>query len=300
MSDTRIYSGGWSGGQSPDQGPARGDVARFRAAHKLGDVVRGTFLRLEDSHTGWVDLDGEKLLALLPETGPRPAPGEAVFFRIDAFTPEVVLRFVAQGGGWKSGAYLAPSVLAGAYSSARDVFDALLRRSLWEKWEALPPSRRPGAREAYATFLSANEEALATYINVQGYATALAGSFAVGGVREFCYLPWIMPSASSVEAAVVSHGKESRLLAGAVLASGRQVRLNGLILEGAQSECVLFRLGVADSGEKAPLPEASELSRRNWRCIGVDRVQTGSASFIFSLLALAERVMARPGFARKV
>lgn len=304
MDNTRIYGsgGGWKGDTGERRSPARGDVGRFRAAHSVGDVVRGVFLRQEDTNTGWVDLDGEQLLAQLPETGPRPLPGEMVFFRIDTLSPEVTLRFLGQGSGGAA-AHLPLSMLAASYSAARERLDGIARERLWPDWKNLPSSGRPPAREAYCQFAGRNEVAFAAYAEAKVYAAALEKACAGAGVLAFRHMPWLMPEARAVETALLQKGRERRLLAGALLPFGRHLLMDGLLLSGPQNDGVLFRLAVADAGAEFPLPSAASVSRGSWRCFSVERTTAGTTDIIAALLALRAGEGAHSGqggFARKV
>ena len=304
MDNTRIYGsgGGWKGDTGERRKPARGDVGRFRAAHSVGDVVRGVFLRQEDANTGWVDLDGEQLLAQLPETGPRPLPGEMVFFCIDALNPEVTLRFLAQGSGGAA-AYLPLSMLAASYSVARERLDAITLERLWPDWKNLPSNGRPPARDVYCRFAGRNDIAFAAYAEAKLYAAALEKACAGAGVLAFHYMPWLMPGARAVEAALLQKGRERRLLVGALLPSGRHLLMDGLLLSGPQNDGVLFRLVVADTGSEFPLPSAASASKGSWRCFSVERTTAGATDIVAALLALRAGEgghSGQGGFARKV
>lgn len=304
MDNTRIYGsgGGWKGDTGERRGPARGDVGRFRAAHSVGDVVRGVFLRQEEADTGWVDLDGEQLLAQLPETGPRPLPGEMVFFRIDTLSPEVTLRFLAQGSGGAA-AYLPLSVLAASYSAARERLDAVALQCLWPEWKSLAPNGRPQARDAYCRFVGGNEAAFAAYAEAKIYASAFEKTCAGAGVLAFRHMPWLMPEARAVETALLQKGRERRLLAGAFLPSGRHLFMDGLLLSGPQNDGVLFRLVVADTVSEFPLPSVVSASKGSWRCFSVERAAAGATDVVAALLALRGGeggYSGQGGFARKV
>jgi hypothetical protein len=99
MNDASRIHGRGAGFSGFDRcGRPRGDVARFRQGRAAGDTVRGVFLRAETADRGWFNLEGEELLARLPPEGPRPAPGDAVLFVLEALEPEPVLRLLALYG----------------------------------------------------------------------------------------------------------------------------------------------------------------------------------------------------------
>ena len=119
MSDNLRIRGQSAGGFG---GKREGSLARFKQGRKAGDLVRGVFLRLEPASPGtaWVNLEGEELLAQLPEelsdlarrilagrgVGAMPTgldesdfplrPGSPCYFILEALDPEPVLRMLSQ------------------------------------------------------------------------------------------------------------------------------------------------------------------------------------------------------------
>lgn len=116
--DFKIYGRGAGLGQGFSR-PGSG-LERFKRGRRAGDLVRGIFLRLEAASPGtaWVKLEGEELLAQLPENlqglarsilaaqgvgadpgGPteRDFPlqhGDSCFFVLEALEPEPLLRML--------------------------------------------------------------------------------------------------------------------------------------------------------------------------------------------------------------
>lgn len=115
--DIRISGQGREESQDPPG--QKENLARFRRGRRAGDLVRGTFLRLETGRPGtaWINFEGSTLLAALPQelippalavmqakgaSSPpgakaRPFPlrtGDLCFFHLQALDPEPVLRML--------------------------------------------------------------------------------------------------------------------------------------------------------------------------------------------------------------
>jgi hypothetical protein len=104
-----------------------GSLAHFKQGRRKGDIVIGVFLALERSTPGtaWVNLEGDKLLAVLPEdwaalarrifagkgVGARPTgvderdfplqPGDSCYFELKAIEPRPVLQMLKSGNSGK-------------------------------------------------------------------------------------------------------------------------------------------------------------------------------------------------------
>lgn len=229
MSDaSRIHGQGTGFSGFDERQRPKGDVARFRKGRGAGDTVRGVFLRMETPEMGWINLEGEELLARLPGEGIRPSPGDAVLFVIEAMDPEPLLRILPQQGVLlRSPLPLARQ--AAIYSAKRDEFDGLLRARLWTPMDEANPGvlhelDADTARNAMLDFLARDAEALEAYALVQLWAESLRAACRDGGLVVFRHLPWLCPAAACVEMAVLrsfATGKEeSRLLAGLSLQEG--------------------------------------------------------------------------------
>ncbi|MDR2826043.1 MAG: hypothetical protein LBV76_04525 [Deltaproteobacteria bacterium] len=117
-----------SGAGGFKSGSKKGDsLAHFKRGRKKGDIVMGVFLALERSTPGtaWVNLEGDKLLAVLPEewaalakrifagkgVGARPTgvderdfplqPGDSCYFELKAIEPRPVLQMLGPDNSGK-------------------------------------------------------------------------------------------------------------------------------------------------------------------------------------------------------
>lgn len=198
----------------------RGDVSRFRKGRSAGDTVRGLFLRMENNTMGWINLEGEELLAQLPPEGPRPEPGDAVLFVIEALEPEPVLRLLPQSGRVILASSLPLARQAAIYSAKRDELDLLVRERLWAVMDqnTLAALSMDACREAFLDFLAHDADAMELYAHVQLWSEYLRSACADGGLLFFRHVPWLCPEASSVELAFIHSSAmpdgEARLLVG--------------------------------------------------------------------------------------
>lgn len=221
-------------------------LARFRRGRKVGDVISGIFLRRETETLGWALLEGEELLAHLPDEGLRPAAGERVFFRVESLEPEVVLRLLTGDEPAARLAFLLPNLPLGQeavlYTAARDRLDALLAAD--GPWtEAADTALR---REVFIGRIAQNGAMLAAFVETRARARALCRAGAGAGLLFFQHMPWLSRAVSGLEVSLWSTG-ETPVFATAVLPSGDR-----LFVRGAMEDSVLrYRLGVAPSGSAA-------------------------------------------------
>lgn len=281
--------GGYSGsGDTPGRSAA---LARFCKNRKRGDVVSGQFLRLETEGLGWALLEGEELLAHLPEDGPRPSPGDRVFFIVESLYPEVVLRMVTPENPLARLSVLLPSVPlaqeAALYMAARDRLDALLVPVLKHAPDLFAAPEPEARRAAFAECAAADAALLEAFAETFARSRALERAASPAGMVFFRHMPWLCGGLSQVEVSVWRTG-ESPVFAGARLLSGDRLSLRGEITGGM----LRYRLGVSSPGGRvvsvrcAPAPTASAAFR------GVDASGPAGASgcaadLVGRILALA-------------
>ena len=218
-------------------------LARFCRGRAAGDVVSGLFLRQETEQLGWAMLEGEELLAHLPEDGVRPVAGEQVFFRIESLHPEVVLRLLSGNDPMARLSFLLPSLPlgqeAGLYVAARDRLDALLGRRAPAQAQPDSASRR----EAFAGELGQNPAAFAAFAETRARSRALCRAGAGAGLIFFQHMPWLSRAVSGLEVSLWNKS-EAPVFACAALGSGDRLLLRGNVKNGV----LRYRLGVVPAG----------------------------------------------------
>ena len=234
--------GGYSGSRdTPGRSAA---LARFCKGRKRGDVVSGRFLRQETEELGWALLEGEELLAHLPEDGPRPSPGDRVFFVVESLHPEVVLRMVAPENPLARLSVLLPPVPlaqeAALYIAARDRVDALLLPVLKRTPDLFAAPEPNGRKAAFVECAAANTALLEAVTETLARSRMLQRAASPAGMVFFRHMPWLCGGLSQVEVSLWRSG-ESPVFAGARLPSGDRLSLRGEMAGGM----LHYRLGVS-------------------------------------------------------
>ncbi|MDL2209259.1 hypothetical protein LJC26_00425 [Desulfovibrio sp. OttesenSCG-928-O18] len=276
-------------------------LARFCRGRAVGDVVAGVFLRQETDQLGWALLEGEELLAHLPQEGARPAAGEQVFFRIEALNPEVVLRLLPGNDPMAQLSFILPALPLGQeavlYVAARDKLDALLLR----RPSAEEPSDPALRREAFAGELARNPEAFAAFAETRARSRALCRVGASAGLVFFQHMPWLSRAVSGLEVSLWSKG-EAPVFACATLGGGDRLLLRGNM----ENDRFRYRLGIVPvGGATAFAPERfAPAGKADAEYRGLDpRSRSGAAlDVVGRILALAadSGSMATGRFTRKL
>lgn len=230
---SRIGGSGFSGGfgGSGHRGDRSASLERFRRNRQVGDVVSGVFLRLETETSGWTLLEGEELLAHLPPEGPRPQEGEAVFFRIESLTPEVILRLLPSADPLARLALVLPPVAlsqeGALYIAARDKLDSLLAGS-----GVLRRKSGDAARTAFIDAVAGRSAMAEVFAESYARSRSLVRAASRAGLTYFRHMPWLCPGVTALEISLWEKG-ESPVFAGATLPSGDRIIVRGSFESGA-------------------------------------------------------------------
>lgn len=191
--DGRGGSGGYSSGNRD-----RSDPEAFRRGRRVGQIVRGRLLAPGPSGLYWVVVAGHKLLAALDH---EPVPGRELVFRIEALTPDLLLKDITP----PPSAATDPSLLLAALTEARSRFERRLARC---PLPAVPPLDLTTARHHFAAFLAADAAARAEFDAVR-LAMARAAAFLAPKEGLPRYVPWVFPGLSQSELFAVRLARES-------------------------------------------------------------------------------------------
>ena len=223
-------------------------LVRFCRGRKRGDVVSGTFLRMETEDLGWALLEGEELLAHLPEhwgeEGRYPSPGEHVFFRIDEVAPSVILRLLSIADPLARIAAVLPSYPvaqeAVLYTAARDTLDALLAGHM-----ALEPAIfvgvEPAARKAaFIERVATDTELFCAFAEAFARSQVLCRAAFASGLLFFQHMPWLCGNLTQIEISLWGTGDFP------VWASARLFSKEKLLLRGRMENGILhYHLEIA-------------------------------------------------------
>jgi hypothetical protein len=241
-------------------------LAHFKRGRGTGELVSGVFTALEplSPGTAWVDFEGDKLLALLPEAwaelarrifegrgaGARPSgvgegdfplqPGSRCFFVLEELEPELVLRMLkpaeqASGETEKPALFEAllestgaipPAQLISRYAGLCARLDGLLQKRLW-------PDRVFPCRDAYVDYIQREEEALDIYARLTLYRAAVVRGLRERGLGDLLYLPWLNPKARGIHMAILTEKRSGAsggcpaFILQAAHPSGQRVEIRG-------------------------------------------------------------------------
>lgn len=282
-------------------------LTRFCRGRKIGDVVSGTFVRMETESLGLAILEGEELFAHIPAElvaeGAIPAPGERVFFRIEALVPEVVLRMLSAVDPSARLSSILPSVPlaqeAVLYVASRDKLDSFFAApALRDAVFSLPDAALRKA--AFIRCITGEPVMLGVFAETLVRSRALCRAVSCAGLVFFRHMPWLSGSVSQIEVSFWSKG-ESPVFAGALLHSGDRLLLRGAMEDGR----LRYRLAV--SGTTVAKPRFSSVHTVAAEYRGADpqsrsNTPAGTADLISRILALAadSGTMAIGRFSRKL
>ncbi len=244
------HGGQFGGGGQRERSAA---LARFCRGRKQGDVVTGVFLRLETETLGWAMLEGEELLAHLPEewSGGEnpPSPGDRVFFRIEALAPEVVLRMLAPSHPLARLSAVMPSLPlaqeAALYIAARDRLDASLAGRARPGGSADPAD--PAGRKAWFIGQVAGDPGLLDlFAETSARSRSILRAARPAGLLFFRHMPWLSGAVSQIEVSLWRNA-EAPVLAGARLAGGERLLVRGSM----EKDVLRYRLGIVGAGRAA-------------------------------------------------
>jgi hypothetical protein len=251
----------WTSGRKKES-----SLMRFKRGRVQGEIVSGVFVSLEPAAPGtaWVDFEGDKLLAVLPEEWAKPArrivsgmgagsvpaeadakdfplrPGSRCYFTLEALEPEPVLRMLGFGplagdregrdalfGAFLGSARAMPPVqLISRYAGFCANMDSLLRRRLWPVQDAL-------YRAAYLDFIQNEKEARDIYARLTLCRAAVVLALKPRGLQDLLFLPWLNPEASGVNMAILAAdapadpAESRRFILQAMYPSGMRMEIRG-------------------------------------------------------------------------
>lgn len=297
--------GGFSGsGQDRDRSAA---LTRFRRGRKPGDVVSGTFVRMEAETLGLVILEDEELLAQIPPEriaeGAVPVPGERVFFQIEALVPEVLLRMLSVADPHVRLSSIFPSVPlaqeAVLYVNARDKLDAFAAEPATREAVFSQPDAE-ARKAAFIRCLGGDAAMLGAFTETFARSRALCRAASHAGLVFFQHMPWLSGAISQIEVSLWSKG-ESPVFAGARLSSGDRLLLRGAMEDGR----LRYRVGISGTATGKPRFSSVRTASADYR--GTDRqgrpgVPDRPADLVGRILALAadSGTMALGRFSRKL
>lgn len=175
----RIKGAGF--GFSGSGGGSRSDS--FKQGRRPGQTVKGTLLKWVSDDTGWVVIEGHKLLAQLHT---RPPVGAKLIFVIKQLHPDIILKELH--GGAEGGA--SPLGMASDFEASRTLFENQLR-SHAAKLEATSYTER---QKAFIDLLSTDKKLLNTFLDSTACIQAMNQQLQTETIGYLYYAPWFVPT----------------------------------------------------------------------------------------------------------
>ena len=247
--------GGYGGNFGRDHGSGRSaSLVRFCRGRRQGDIVAGTFLRIENDTHGWALLEGEELLAQLPADGPKPVVGAQVFFRIESLVPDVILRMLPNDDPDARLSFSMPSLPlaqeAALYIAARDKFDGLLAARKGRGWNFPVDASLARRKNIFIDLVAKDPVLFASFAETLARSKSLGHAASGSGLIFFQHMPWLSRAVTGIEVSLWSKG-ESPLFAAATLPTGDRLLLRGAV----ENEILRYRVKVLSAkGGSGVLP----------------------------------------------
>jgi hypothetical protein len=159
---------------------ARDRIEQFQGQHRIGERVIGIFLRWEGRGLGWVDFQGNPLLASMAS---RPEPGTRLFFLVKQLFPEIVLQEIIGSAQ--------PGILniLQQFWAGQSLFETHLRG---QAPRPDPPHLNYGAMSAWFRNILERDSALTReYAELSRLREAINTELGARGLGRYLPLPWL-------------------------------------------------------------------------------------------------------------
>lgn len=266
----------YGGGQSSTQ-TSRG--ALFKRKVKVGQLLKGRMLRIEQEGFAWVLIGDMELLAQV-ET--MPEPGQWLEFLVLSLEPSILLRQLQHGADPRGSIFLRDYIRS--YLTERDKLDALLASSLWKQLSL--PATEPYTvyRTELIKFLTQAPLVLDQYTRVMRLHSSVQHMITASGHGSFHYMPWLMPNARGVELLVSKPEKNiCTVTAGVILEGAQHVLTMGQINLSSDPVSFAYRLLLDKNCKAGNNTSRATSASTNCTCLGTAELPTG-AHDILSLI----------------
>jgi len=259
----------YGGGQASTQ-TSRG--ALFKRKVKVGQLLKGRMLRVEQEGFAWVLIGDMELLAQI-ET--MPEPGQWLEFLVLSLEPSIMLRQLQHGTDPRGSIFLRDYIRS--YLTERDKLDALLASSLWNNLSPADAQHVTTYRAQLIRFLAQHPDALDQFTRVMRLHSSVQRMVSASGHGSFQYMPWLMPSARGIEILVSKPEKSvCTVTAGVILQGAQHVLAMGQLSLSADPVSFAYRL-LLDKNCKAGNNTSRAIpASDNSTCLGTTDLPTGA------------------------
>ncbi|WP_027361853.1 hypothetical protein [Halodesulfovibrio aestuarii] len=263
------------GGSQSSTTTSRGAI--FKRKVKVGQLLKGRMLRIEQEGFAWVLIGDMELLAQVEN---MPAPGQWLEFLVLSLEPSILLRQLQHGTDPRGTVFLRDYIRS--YLTERDKLDTLLSHSLWSSVNLADDTSFTAAHTALITFLTHTPMALDQFTRVMRLHSSVQQMVSTSGHGTFHYMPWLMPSAKGVEL-LISKPENSicTVTAGIILQGAQHVLAAGQVNLSADPISFAYRL-LLDKNCKAG-NNTSRANSASCKCLGTADLPSG-AHDILSLI----------------
>ncbi|SIO38215.1 hypothetical protein [Halodesulfovibrio marinisediminis] len=265
------------GGNQPSTTTSRGAI--FKRKVKVGQLLKGRMLRVEQEGLAWVLIGDMELLAQV-ET--MPEPGQWMEFLILSLEPSILLRQLQHGTDPRGSFFLRDYIRS--YLTERDKLDTLLSNSLWNALTT--PENEPIAtyRSALINFLTCTSAALDQFTRVMRLHSSVQQMITASGHGTFQYIPWLMPSGRGVELLISKpENNICTVTAGIILHGAQHVLTTGQMNLSTNPVSFAYRLLLDKNCKAGNNTSRATSTSSNCTCLGTSELPAG-AHDILSLI----------------
>ncbi|MCT4535323.1 hypothetical protein [Halodesulfovibrio sp.] len=265
------------GGSQSSASTSRGAI--FKRKVKVGQLLKGRMLRVEQEGFAWVLIGDMELLAQVEH---MPEPGQWMEFLVLALEPSILLRQLQHGTDPRGSVFLSDYIRS--YLTQRDKLDTMLAYAFWDSQKLSAGQDIEEHRTALIKFLLRTPAALDQYTRVMRLLSSVQRMVQVGGHGTFHYMPWLMPSAKGVELLVSKpENNICTVTAGIILKGAQHVLVTGQMNISTDPAAFAFRLLLDKNCKAGNNTSRATTTSTNCTCLGSSELPAG-AHDILSLI----------------
>ena len=265
------------GGSQSSTTTNRGAI--FKRKVKVGQLLKGRMLRIEQDGFAWVLIGDMELLAQV-ETMPKT--GQWLEFLVLSLEPSILLRQLQQGADPRGSIFLRDYIRS--YLTERDKLDTMLAYSLWDSLNITDGEPFTAYRTALIKFLTQSPTALDQFTRVMRLHSSVQKMVTTSKHGTFHYMPWLMPSAKGVELLISTpENNICTVTAGVILHGAQHVLTVGQMNLSADPVSFAYRLLLDKNCKAGNNTSRANSASTNCTCLGTSELPAG-AHDILSLI----------------
>jgi len=243
----------------------------FKSKFKVGQLLKGRMLRVEQEGFAWVLIGDMELLAQV-ET--MPEKGQWLEFLVLSLKPSVLLRQLQQGTDPRGELFLRDYIRS--YLMERDKFDSLLASSLWNAPQFLESPAPFGNHKALLNFLTHSPQGLEQFVRVRRLLANVQRMVAAAGYGSFQYMPWLKPTAKGVELLISApQNNVCTVTAGVILQGAQHVLTTGQMNLSTTPASFAYRLLLDKNCKAGNNTSYAKTSVAHCTCLGIAELPAG-------------------------